>query len=153
MTEPTQDDELPPEVANLHPFIITLFGLLTPGKDGERFDLAEDHVHELYAGLLEYENDDELAHIVHGLTAMAIAMREELNSPSLSNQIVAILDDDKIGRMLTSLKVSQDPEALNAAAKAFESFADRDAKKAPMANEPRPEGTVTLDGLKFPRRL
>jgi hypothetical protein len=156
MTDPKQaaDDGFPPEVAALHPFVLTAFSVLVPGTDGERFAFPEEQVHDLHSGLLQFDGEEELAHIVHGLTAMAVTMKDSLNSPSVANQLIAILEDEAVRKVLLKLKIAQDPEALNAAAMAFESFAGSSGnKQAPMANEPRPEGTLTLDAMKFPKRL
>jgi len=154
MSEQDSIPEMPPEVAALHPFVLQVCSVLVPGTDGERYWINEDDVHQIHAGLLDYEGDDELLHILHGLGAMATVMRDQLNSPSLSDQIMAILESEELQKAFLKVKISSDPEALAAAARSFTNFADKDGnKKAPMANEPRPEGTVTLDGLKFPRRL
>jgi hypothetical protein len=153
MTETKKPEDVPPEVEALHPMVVSLFSLLRTDEAG-RFFLPEPSVHDLYSALLQYEGDEELGHIVHGLTAMAVTMREQHDSPDLADQILLVLESDEVAKAIKRLSISGDPEAVEEAAKRFAQFAGGSAAlTAPRADAPRPEGTLTIDKLSFPRRM
>lgn len=156
MSEPKhpEAEDVPHEVQALHPIVLTAFSLLQPGEEGEEYMLPEPLVHDLHSGILQYAGDEELAHVVHSLTAMALTMRDQHNSPTLAAQLIAVLESDEVAQAVKALSIAADPEAVEAAAERFAAFAGRaQPKTAPRGDEPKPEGSITLDKINFPRRM
>ena len=161
MTEkPTKpEDEIPPEVFELHPIVGLLARELVPAPDPEEEEflpMAEDKYIELGAAILHYVDEEnpkmELLHVVQSLAAWAYALRER--SPRLSEQVIDCIAQEEVANSCAKLKVSADPEAVRETAEKFGNFSGQQADKtAPKVGEAKPEGSIDINKLNFPKRM
>lgn len=160
MTEKKTDaNEVPQEVLELHPLVLVVASELQPGEGTEQFaPLNDEKFLELGAALLHYVNEDdpqvELLHVAQSFAAYAIALRDFHGSERLADQLLEIVSQDEIVVNLQKLSVSADPEKVQKIAARFGEFAGtKQGMKAPKVGEAKPEGSLDLNALKFPKRM
>lgn len=159
MSQKPTTDEIPPEVLELHPIVLVLAGELQKGEGEEEFaPLAEDRFIELGAAILHYVDEEnpkvELLHIVQSLACYAYVLRETHKSPALAEQIVTCIAQDEVVANVDKLKVSADPETVRQVAERFGNFSgSKTDKTAPKVGEAKPEGSLDINALNFPKRM
>jgi hypothetical protein len=85
---------------------------------------------------------------------MAAVMRDQCRSPGLADQLLAVLEAEDVARAIGRLAPATDPSDAEDAARRFAQFAGgAERRVAPRADAPRPEGTLTVDRLAFPRKM
>jgi hypothetical protein len=160
-TTPKKDafDEIPSEALELHPLVFVLSKELTKGEGAEMLaPMSEDKFVELGAAVLTYVDDAdpkvELLQVVESLGAFALVARDQCGSERLANQLFEIIGNDDVVNNLQKLSVSADPEKIQKIAERFGEFAGAKAdKKAPKVGEAKPEGSIDINALNFPKRM
>jgi hypothetical protein len=160
MTEKKSDpNEVPQEVLDLHPLVLVVAAEFQPGEGDEQFaPLTEDKLIEVGAAILHYVNEDdpqvELLHVAQSFAAYALAIRDLHGSARLADQLLEVVSQDEVVNNLQKLTVSADPEKIQKIAARFGDFAGtRQELKAPKVGEAKPEGSIDINALKFPKRM
>jgi len=156
-SEPVEEDP-PVEVENLHPIVLLLAEKVEASEDGKFLPLSEELLEDLAEGVLEYVDDEdpkvELLHIAQSLTAYANTLRTDHEAGDLADQILMVVTQEAVINNLHKLSVSSDPEKVREIASNFGEFTgDKKELKAPKVGEAKPEGSVDLNALNFPKRL
>lgn len=158
MTE-KKTDEVPAEVFELHPLVLVIAAELKPGEGDEEFaPLEEDKFIELGAAILSYVDEEdpkvELLHVAQSFAAYAVTLRDQHNSGRLAEQIFECIGNEDIVANLEKLAVSADPEKVQQVAQRFTDFTgSKTEKKAPKVGEAKPEGSIDINKLNFPKRM
>lgn len=149
--ELTQED-----IDRVHPLAAAAV-LVLDERAGEAIILAEEEIAELRTGLEQLYKEPELRDAVRGLLNLG-AHLHETGSPVGSKQLLDMLAEAPLLAALDALNAERHEEKSEEVAKtseAFETFAagQKAEKNAPKVGEQKPEGALSIDQLKFPKRL
>jgi hypothetical protein len=151
-SEHTSGGDAPEEVLALHPIAFQLVEVLTCGQGHEEFTLDPDLLPELHEGILEYDGD-ELLHVAHSLSGFIAAMREQHNSPTLADHVMAVLESPEIAAKLQAVTRAVSLETVEQRARSFGALLGKSGPVAPRHDDPKPEGSIRVEQLNFPKRL
>lgn len=152
-----EGEPVPEEIKQLHPIAFFLAKQLQPGEAGHEFAPVPDEVilemGEYLVGLPEQEHGEaELVHAAHTIASFVVGNKKD--SPDLAAQVQQLLEMPVVIDAMKKWSVSADPEQVKKIAENFGHFAGLDtSKKAPKVGEEKPEGSVDLNALNFPKRL
>lgn len=149
--------ELTQEVVDrVHPLPGALVIALDERGYGPDLVLTEEDVTELREGLEMIYEQPELRDAVRGLLNLG-AFLEEQGAGAASQTLYDLLAEQPLLDALDALNADRQEQAAEDVAKSSEAlrkFAGADtSKKAPKVGEKKPEGALSLDQLKFPKRL
>jgi len=162
MTDPQikipPDFDLVKEMEKLHPIVLDVCLHLT--EDG---DVEEEGIAGLRKALLELKGKEEFVQAVEELLktcymwdTFPIGVDGTCTYQPAAKKVLAVLNSHEM------LEIAHDAGAKMAHAHGeeraklgnkFAEFKDQEAPKAPKVGEEKPEGSVDLNALKFPKRL
>ena len=151
------NSEITEEVIDrVHPLPGALVILLDERGIGPDLTLTEDDISELREGLEMIHAQPELRDAVRGLLNLGAFLQEQ-GADAASQALLDLLAEQALLDALDALNAERQEQASEDVAKsseAFGKFAGGDtAKKAPKVGEKKPDGALSLDQLKFPKRL
>ena len=152
MTEEITDQDL----EHVHPLVAATILALDERSDGEQLELTAEDVDEIRGGLEAIYGESELRDAVRGFLNLG-AHLQETGDREGSSALLDMLAEKPLLDALDALNDERQAEKSEAVAKssqAFNEFADKaEGKKAPQVGEKKPDGSLSLDQLKFPKRL
>ncbi|MBK6684165.1 MAG: hypothetical protein IPG45_06810 [Deltaproteobacteria bacterium] len=140
------------QLGQLHPIALAIVLRCDEHGQDPKLSLEPEEVVALRESLEAIYGTEELRHAVKNLLALGGVLGQQ-GCPAISTQILDLLAEEKL---LTALDEINDirERAAEQNSSQFSEFTGKQApKQAPKPGEQRPEGTLTLDGLKFPKRL
>jgi hypothetical protein len=149
-------DDIPEEVAALHPLIIWLGGQLErTDHPVEKLTVEETTLQELTSALLSLAGKEELRLAARDLIAIAFALEHDQSSPTLAHALVEVLNQEQVVAALEQLPPPAPPteETVAAIASRFAQFSGNDPKVAPAVGEAAPDGSVKVDHINPLRRV
>jgi len=143
------------DLENVHPIPGALV-LLIEERGWADVTFDEEVLGELRVALQKIYQHEELRSAVRGLLNLAAFLMERGSKPG-GQQLVALVDEqpvlDALDR-LNAIRHDEKSEEVARTSKAFGDFSGQDTeKKAPKVGEKKPDDALSLDQLKFPKRL
>lgn len=143
-------------VDRVHPLAGALVIALDERGYGPDLTLSEEDVSEVREGLVELYGQQELRDAVRGLLNLGAFLQEQ-GAEQASTALYDVLAEQPLLDALDALNAERQEQAAEDVAKssdALRKFAGADTqKKAPQVGEKKPDGALSLDQLKFPKRL
>lgn len=149
--------ELTQEVIDrVHPLAAAAV-LVLDERGGENLVFADEELGELRAGLEQIYGEPQLRDAVRGLLNLG-AHLHETGGPIGSKQLLDMLAEAPLLAALDALNAERHETTSEEVAKTSEAFGTFSAgkkaeKNAPKVGEQKPEGALSIDQLKFPKRL
>lgn len=145
------------QLANVHPFAMWVIDQLELRKGSPDDVFTDEDTLELAKGLEGLLGREELRHAVVSLLNLAATL-EANGSVKTARAMYDLMQREQILDALKKLNGVRDDENEDKKAEGKKAFERLSGKKDGLAKpakvgEERPEDSVTLDGLKFPRRL
>lgn len=152
MTDATTE----PDLDNIHPLVAATILALDERGGGESLAITQEDVDELRTGLEAIYAAAELRDAVRGLLNLG-AHLQETGDYAGSKILLDMLAEQPLLDALDALNAELQDEKNAAVAKSsqdFNQFAGKDIeKKAPQVGDKKPDGALSIDQLKFPKRL
>ena len=153
MVEPQITEE---QLKTLHPLagdVVVVFDRAGAKPD---FVLNQIQLEELWQGLHGLFEAQELRDAVRSLLGIAHSFEQQGFNP-LASQLFEVLRQKPLLDALDEVNAAREAESRDAVAnssKKFDSFQDKTTQRsAPQVGDDRPDGTLSIDKLSFPKRL
>ena len=140
----------------LHPLAVDALAVFDKSGADPKFQFTNGHMADLRQGLEALFETEPLRDAVRSLLGIAHGFQQQgIEHPA--RQLFDLLAEpgllEALDRVNATLE-SESREAVADSSKKFKDFQDRAAPSAaPKVGEERPEGTLSLDKLRFPKRL
>ncbi len=148
--ELTQED-----IDRIHPLAGAAL-IIVDERGGEDLVFEEGEMAAMREGLEEIYGSEDLRLAVRGLLNLGAHLQETNPGPA-SKQLLDMLAEPPLLAALDGINATRQESKSDAVAKnseAFGAFAgDRTEKVAPKIGDEKPDGALSIDQLKFPKRL
>ena len=153
MTEPEITEE---QLQTLHPLAAGLIAVFEEAGAKPTFAFDETHLGIVAEGLTALYENQELRDATRSLLGVAHGFEQQgMNRPA--QQMFELLRQKPLLDALDRINAARDAEnrdAVAASSDKFTSFQDSTTQRsAPKVGEERPDGTLSIDKLGFPKRL
>lgn len=144
------------EMNTLHPLAADVVAVFEQSAANPKFVFNDAHLFKLSEGLAGLFESQALAAAVSSLLGVARGFeRQGLHRPA--KQLFDLLAEKPLLDALDQVDAAREAATRDAVAESSEKFknfrGDTTQRSAPRVGEQRPDGTLSLDKLSFPKRL
>lgn len=153
MADPEITEE---QLQTLHPLAADVVVVFDQAGAPSSFALTDDQLGELRTGITSLFEHHELRDAVRSLLGIAHGF-EQQGVPTAAHQLFELLREPALLAALDQINAARESASRDAVADSsdkFKNFQDRStARDAPKVGDERPDGTLSIDKLSFPKRL